>query len=240
MIPCVGFLTFNNPHLGVRLLQSLDAEIDHLVIINNGPYSHECWKEGAKGKAKKVSVHTQDNSGVAAGWNMIIKDAPGAAYWMILNDDVVLGEGDLEKLDKECKKADPEVSIYMPEHVCLGMMGLMRNTIKKVGLFDENYYPAYLEDCDFNRRTALSGLRHQQLKGFKCIHEGSASNNKDPIFAKLCGVACIDALRPYHVKKWGGEGGKETFFTPYDGKKEVRFDLDMRSKILKIKEEVGL
>jgi GT2 family glycosyltransferase len=239
-IPCVGFLTFNRPDLSIRLLNSFDAEIDHLVIINNGPYSHETWKEGAKDKAKKVSVHTQYNTGVACGWNMIIKDAPGAAYWMILNDDLILAPGDMVKLGKEALESGEDVAICAPNPIGLAMMAVKPVAINEVGLFDENFYPAYLEDCDYMWRTRVANLKFRYFYGCDSVHEWSMANKSDRRVAEFNSKVRTQATLPYYIAKWGGDGGEEKYSIPFNGEKNNQFLPFMRARILDIAKEVGL
>lgn len=235
MIPCVGFLTFNNPQYGFQLLNSLDTSIDHLVIINNGELSHETWERAAQGKANHVHVHTQYNSGVACGWNMIIVDVPDAEYWMIINDDVVLAPGDLEKLAQATVDSSEDVVQCVHGDIHTSMMTIKSSAIEKLGYFDENFYPAYFEDTDYNRRILIGNVKTLYVPGCKTKHLGSRSNISDPLFVwKWCARTQEEELTPYYIDKWGAKGGQEILTKP-----NIRpFDLDLRKRLLDIRDDI--
>lgn len=234
MIPCLGFLTYLNPNYGARLLNSIDYPIKTLVIINNSSYSHQVWINAVKNNPyiKEVFVHTQENSGVAPGWNKIIKSTPDKDYWIFVNDDINLVNGELEKFNTLFKTSDEKTAMAGIANAHFAILGIKKSAIKKVGLFDENFYPAYYEDLDMLARLKCAKLQHVFFEGFTSSHDGSESS--DQTSQKYFNFAYrlkTEILLPYYIDKWGGEWPKIT----KDAVGCPPIDLVMRSKILKLK-----
>ncbi|KAF8304578.1 hypothetical protein TcBrA4_0048020 [Trypanosoma cruzi] len=100
---------------------------------------------------------------------------------------------------------------------------LTRLAISTVGYFDENFYPAYVEDVDYSLRLRLLGFRERNVLCGKFVHRGSSSirfSNEmelpDALWYRR--VNSLMTNQPYVVMKWNGlkaccDGYKE----PYDG-----------------------
>lgn len=94
--------------------------------------------------------------------------------------------------------------------------------VEKVGLFDENIYPAYLEDCDYSRRCDLLNVTRHTLEGVSAIH-GDASRNilgsttvySDPGLAEK-NQRTHGGNFDYYRAKWGGVNEQEKFPTPFN------------------------
>lgn len=160
-IPVMGIPIVNGVHWLKRLIESIDFPIENLLIINNNGKG-EIDKD--INKLKKVKhkfikkLHILDmpsNLGVAASWNLIIKSFLMQPYWIICSHDISFQPGLLDEMyDKaECDYTD----------LIFGSSGdfgdgsydlflIKENVIKNIGLFDENFYPAYCEDIDYIMR----------------------------------------------------------------------------------------
>jgi hypothetical protein len=162
MIPVLGVPIVNGLNWLERLVGSIDFKIGLLVVVNNNP-EDEALKSGlddlaAKGNEwiEKIKVvHLPGNIGVAASWNLIIKSNLNAPYWLISNHDVAFTEGLLEEF--HARAGDEGIGMI---HAGGGDFGdgsydlfLLKDwTVQKLGLFDENFYPAYCEDADYIMR----------------------------------------------------------------------------------------
>jgi hypothetical protein len=93
------------------------------------------------------------------------------------------------------------------------LIAFHRTVFEKIGLFDENFYPAYFEDCDFGRRIHLSKFDGKWNKVWiNALSQGNALH----IRAKM--VSCPPApLLKYYEEKWGGGKGNEKFDKPFGG-----------------------
>lgn len=200
MIPVLGVPIISRPDLLERMLASVDVPVGRRVIVDNGnvvPYYLD-------------AVRLPANLGIAASWNLVIKLTPDAPWWLLANADVVFAPGDLAHLADEM--ADPAPKVRTMD----GFAAFAVNAacIETVGWFDENYHPAYVEDCDYEYRCKLLGvpivemtssIRHDTSSTIKADHYRRQNSRTYP-----SNVA-------YHIAKWGGaHRGGERFRTPFD------------------------
>jgi len=152
MIPALIVPVLTRPDLLHRMLLSIDYPVADLVIIDNGhiiPRDPVCWS------AERVHVITMPtNLGVPASWNLGIKSLPHAPWWLICNFDIVFRAGSLERL-AAVQSGGVVLSAASPPWACFA---LHDEAVQQVGLFDEGLYPAYFEDCDYERRLRAAGV----------------------------------------------------------------------------------
>lgn len=158
-----------------------------------------------------VHIHTGKNLGVAGAWNFLLKEIyKKHRYALVLNDDVYLGlkQADLDKVIEEHKN-DGFITTMYDWSVFL----LPLNTYTLVGPFDEQFFPAYCEDSDYEYRMKLMGIGHIRTpKLFPSLYRVSMTTHKEPekyrqLFAKS---------KVLYRKKWGGNPNEETFKKPYN------------------------
>lgn len=102
-----------------------------------------------------------------------------------------------------------------PDHPDFSCFMIRKDTRDLVGLFDENFIPAYFEDNDYHRRINLLGYRGVNYGGAGFFHIGSVTQNLDPD-SPAVPSSVFDGNRQYYIDKWGGDPGRETFTSPYD------------------------
>lgn len=149
MIPVLIIPVLNRYDLLDKLLDSVNYPIKNILIIDNG------GKYSLPPKFSSLPIRVLNmpsNLGVAASWNLGIKLYPHEPYWLFSAIDVTILSDTLEKTAKECNKDNLTISNYGFSYFAVGS-----EIIKKIGLFDENYYPAYYEDVDFEKRVRDSG-----------------------------------------------------------------------------------
>lgn len=210
MIPVLGIPALNRPDLLVRNLESINAPVGRLFVIDNSP-------DGSMGdQAEACGVEVIDvghNLGVAASWNLIVQANPSAPWWAIANVDQTFAPGDLERLAD--LMADPT-----PRIGCLfrfGAFGINAACIERVGFFDENFHPIYCEDADYEYRCRLSDVPIVDLpSGTQELEGGSVTYRSDPAYATR-NAATYPANVAYYEAKWGGPlRGGERYTTPFD------------------------
>jgi beta-1,4-mannosyl-glycoprotein beta-1,4-N-acetylglucosaminyltransferase len=167
-VPVMGTLIVNGVHWLQRLIDSIDYPIDEFVIFNNngrGEIDSELDKivKIPHQYIKKMRVcHLPRNFGVAGGWNMIIKSYIMAPYWIVVNNDIKFSPGFILEMVKKAK--DEDVGIV---HCSSGGDGLgsfecflIKDwVVQSHGLFDENFYPAYVEDYDYIMRVLAKPIK---------------------------------------------------------------------------------
>jgi GT2 family glycosyltransferase len=155
------------------------------------------------------------NLGVAGSWNWLLGQ-PGA-YHLIVGSDVEFSPGDLAKLQHcflDC--TDYEILCGLGYSLFI----LRPGVFARVGSFDENFYPAYLEDCDYNYRSWLSGVTSLNVPGIHAVHGeaplwGSSTIYSNPGYLAQNSITHRRNLE-YYRRKWGGDNGREVFTYPFN------------------------
>jgi hypothetical protein len=208
-IPVIGVPIVNGFHWLERLIDSIDYPVRDLVIFNNNGRGQltEQIDDLAKKKFKFIKnikvCHLPSNIGCSGAWNLIIKSYMLDPYWIIASHDVCFTPGYLEEMVQ--KAQDPEV----------GMVGkwdlfLLKDwVVQKVGLFDENFYPAYVEDCDYMIRMGKMNIKRAYVdapyfhgeEGYKTT--GSQTSKVEPdLHDKLHHSRILNEV-DYIQYKWG-------------------------------------
>lgn len=87
-----------------------------------------------------------------------------------------------------------------------------------IGRFDENYYPAYLEDNDTHRRIQLAGFEAGAFAPYWHFRNGTTRKSPEAL-ARV--HASFENCKRYYCAKWGAPYdtgnpiGRETFTTPF-------------------------
>ena len=151
MIPVMIVPILTGPKILYTMLDSIDYPVTKLIIIDNG----DCLNTDSGWPVEHVQstkvIKMPSNLGVAGSWNLGIKSAPFAPWWLIVNFDVTWPAGSL-KMFAEQGSADEIVLSQCAQPWSAFAIG--ENVVKRVGLFDEGYHPAYFEDNDYARRCA--------------------------------------------------------------------------------------
>lgn len=243
VVRTLGIPVLNRGDLLMRCVLSVDSEIETLFIINNGEdrgvaeaiLRIERRDIPNAAMFKNVRIEKYRNLGCAKSWNHMVRTSPGA--WIISGNDIQFSPGDVGRIKETlAENQDTSIVCAMGYAVyCFTPLG-----VRAVGMFDENFYPAYFEDNDHFRRVALSKAKAVSVPGFKAIHGeapnwGSCTVNSDPALQKKNGTTFTN-LRDYYARKWGGEPGKEKYGTPYD--KKVALDFWEIDPVLKQKNSI--
>jgi GT2 family glycosyltransferase len=110
------------------------------------------------------------NMGVAGSWNLGIKCFPHAPYWLISSNDNHWMPGGL----KEMSELSAPDKLVMSNQAWNGF-SLGSDIVKKIGLFDENFYPAYSEDSDYMLRIQYAGLDKNIVWSTSAIYQVQSS-----------------------------------------------------------------
>lgn len=149
------------------------------------------------------------NIGCAPAWNLLLRNGLPTDT-IIFNEDIRLVPTALEEWINR-----PE-GIVMSYGYCAF---LMRNHVyEEMGLFDENIWPVYFEDSEYN--TRLSQTPHTNYGAFNnrawVQHTGGTVNvpegrytNSEPLNSRV---------RAYVEEKWGGPIDHPTFKKPWNNK----------------------
>jgi GT2 family glycosyltransferase len=145
----------NRYDLLVKMVGSIDVEVDHLLVIDNGGQAGEPVTYQTQYVNRVSVVSLPSNLGVAGSWNLGIKLLPHAPVWHFTSNDVVYTPGGLANL----AKAKPDELTIALEFPHWHTFAVGEEVVRQVGLFDERLYPAYFEDNDYRHRCDLAGVK---------------------------------------------------------------------------------
>lgn len=181
------------------------SDYEFIIVDDGSPLDTKFLKDNADNY-----IRHDKPMGIAYGWNDGIGVAKGD-YIVIINDDIVVRPGWLEAMEKCFEIENCGVSGCSVEHLPNGMgieecrtwfpgscFMLSRNTIDKVGLFDEQFVPYNYEDIDYWTRVYKAGFKLIRNYAVQVQHkEGQVIHSFDNN-----GIA--DSLnRQRYIKKWG-------------------------------------
>lgn len=206
-----------------RHYKSIDYPVDRYCIVDNseGLFSDVtevinkiCQDNNQYINEPVVVLKNNFNTGFAGAVNQIIKQNIDCNYWFITNDDWHIAPGNLKKLDKRLKDyffgllCDPtELNGY-------SAFVMSNDMVSKVGLMDENFYPAYCEDNDHRYRMKQAGFTWENFP-LVASHNVSSTLNSSKTFKEKNNVTFSSNVA-YYIEKWGGDRGQERYITPYN------------------------
>ena len=173
MIPVLAIPVLNRYDLLDKNLETIDYQINEILIINNG-------KEIYESKRKDLNVRVLNlpsNLGMSGSWNLTIKLYPHSPYWMFASADNEWLPGSLEKFHLA---SGPDNTTLTNEG--WGCFSVGENVIREVGLFDEYFYPIYFEDNDYYERVMRSSVKDGYIDGkieINSLHGSSQTINSD-------------------------------------------------------------
>jgi len=184
MIPVIGTAVVNGVQWLDNLIQSVDYPTKEFVIINNNGREELNQKLDHLAKQKhkfieKITVsHMPRNIGCSGAWNLIIKCYMFANYWIIVNHDIEFPSGYLAKMVEAIN--EPDIGTVHGDEGPSGsntggwsLFAIRDWVVENYGLFDENFYPGYGEDCDYEMRLALNPIKRKLSLNIPVKHGGS-------------------------------------------------------------------
>lgn len=212
MIPALAIPVINRPDALERCVASIDHPVEHLVIVDNSRDGDMADGLEIPSAVERMTVTVMPaNLGYPGSVNLVIKTLAWLPWWCIANGDVVLGPGDLGRLDEEMSQGGARWVGINDWRV----FGLSAEAVDAVGFWDENFSPAYCEDADYEWRCRLAGVPAYAIDG-TTSHEGSIAIRSDPAYGQA-NARSYPANRRYFIEKWGGElRGFEAHTTPFD------------------------
>jgi GT2 family glycosyltransferase len=159
------------PDILRRMLATIDYPVKKLIIIDNGDALRQSsgWPVEHVQSTKVIKMPA--NLGVAGSWNLGVKAAPFAPWWLIVNFDVEWPAGSLEAFAAQASGADVLLA-ESPQPWSAFALG--EDVVQRVGLFDEGFHPAYFEDNDYELRCAVEGVKVRRSL-IPIIHHNSST-----------------------------------------------------------------
>ncbi|MFT3780470.1 MAG: glycosyltransferase family 2 protein [Nibricoccus sp.] len=172
-----------------------------VVVIDNG--STDGTHEWLAQQADITVISNAENRGCAPAWNQGFRAAKDADWVVVLNNDVLLPDGWLQKLIGAAQREGLDVvspamrerdqnypfseyaADFMPKMAGVLRIGVAhgvcfavsRRAFEKVGEFDEAFRIGQFEDSDFFRRVRLAGLKLGTVGDCFVHHFGSVTQD---------------------------------------------------------------
>jgi hypothetical protein len=154
MIPVLAIPVLNKYELLDKALESIDFPIKEILIINNGEQKYRPKRHDLNIRVLNLPF----NLGLAASWNLTIKLYPNEKFWFFSSADIVFAKGALELAYSHSSESAINCSEEGWSCFSIG-----EDFIRKIGLFDENYYPYQCEDDDYYQRYLIAKEIHTDL-----------------------------------------------------------------------------
>lgn len=220
-IPVFAVPVLNRGDLLLRCVRSIDYPVERLVIVNNGNDSSvaDAIRTLRAEWGDRLYVSDQPtNIGVSASWNHVLKTYR-APFWVFCGSDIELAPGDLQKIVQQVSK-HPKACAFGNLATFYNCFALTDRAVRRAGYFDENFYPAYFEDNDYDYRL-IRLLDETRIETQMCYRHGeggeqpSATLRADERLMKANAVS-FPNNREYYIKKWGGPPGEERYSRPFN------------------------
>jgi GT2 family glycosyltransferase len=177
------------------MVDSIDAPVEHLVIIDNGGEAGPAAKYKTDKITRVTLLSLPSNLGVSGSWNLGVKLLPHEPVWYFTSNDVTFRPGGIAQL-ATAKTTRLTLSAMAPHWQTFA---LGEDVVKRVGLFDERFYPAYFEDNDYARRVEQAGLLVDVLP-IHADHANSSTLNSEERFQRHNGKTFESNARLYYQK----------------------------------------
>lgn len=242
-IVCVPFIRFNEHALyALQTIASLNNQktghtLDTIAIVNGirTDSSDHDWIESSF-----AYYEFNDANNLSRAWNKGIMKGfeRGAKYVLVLNLDIVLHPLSIQNL-VTFYDTHPDAYMVSPNEwadqntleqaelhntsstgISFSCFMIDRKLFQDIGLFDEQFGPAYHEDADMSYRMSLKNCPLYRISSALYWHLDrgtikAALFNNDTRFLQLLREDMDASMKRYEAK-WGGLPASEKFKTPYN------------------------
>lgn len=242
----IGMVTiaYNQPD-GLKSLFNTAAlskeKVEFFLFLHSEDVNTE---RACKDLAGSYTVHYfphKTNRGISKSWNdgILLAMENDCDVVITCNDDIWFEDEDIDKIASAALEHRDRFAIvaagfnhFHSKRVCdhgFSCFALNPIAIREVGMFDENLFPAYLEDCDYSyRASALAGLSHYIVSDTNVHHLGSETIFTSSLL-RMQNHLTHTLNFEYYKRKWGGINGHETLTCPFNDAKFNHFiDPDSR------------
>lgn len=187
-----------------------------IYIIDNGQKLPQNIRDLVGGKLALYTPST--NLGVAKSWNWFLQVVPNPM--LIVNDDLVFSTDDIKNFYDSYAYFNNESSVGLFHSANISPLNMFScfmltpECVTKVGLFDEEFYPAYFEDNDYYRRLKLAGFSTHAVTT-NIQHFGSATIKNYDAETMTKHHETFNRNKQRYLTKWGGLPHEESFVTPF-------------------------
>jgi len=194
-------LEFSNGDLLEKCVSSWPESVDTCVLWQGMNDLERTISENAK--HIDHLIRRKNNWGVSGGWNIVLRDAfhnndydgvvfvgSDTRFMRDFWDEFVAGFG-----NNNFVESTHQFNCFYIDRFCFNV----------VGSFDENFFPAYVEDDDYRTRVKKSIVNYKKDIGShdKFYHYTSATVRRNPMYHLKSRVS-YGLNKEYMHEKWGG------------------------------------
>jgi len=185
MVPVLIVPVLNRYDLLARLILSIDHPVGVLHIIDNGGKYQNVPNDYIQ---DTVVWRVPDDLGAATSWNFGIIANQSAPWWLIAGNDNYFHPGALATFAAEARQDAVILSAAIPAWTAFTIGD---RVITKVGLFDDNFHPAYFEDNDYEIRVQRKGC--EIVRSLAAIYHRNSSTLQSKAEFQMRNQATFDA-----------------------------------------------
>lgn len=183
---------------------------DRYVVVDNGG---KITSSGVRLPANTDVISPGRNLGVSASWNSVMERYPDTVIFS--NDDIVLHPNTIEVLEGATHTTDADfIYVLTVPPATFGVFLITHAGWRKVGKFDERFWPCYFEDVDYHRRIQLANLVEFAVTNTSYEHLGNAFIKSLTATEREALHVQVQKNAHYYSAKWGGPPGQETLGVP--------------------------
>lgn len=214
---------FSNPELLEKCINSWYSDI-YKCIIFDGHNSQNIFIDIYDRIKLKVNytIFNNQHLGCSGSWNNIIKycfDELNYDFLIMVGSDTEMQPGFLEDIIQDFKNQQLDFAVNSKYIFNCWIMN--RKCYEIIGLWDENFFPAYFEDVDYRYRIKLSNIKYGEVGKnsidlFSHYHSATIKCNSD-FNEKNHKTFLMNG--DYYIKKWGNNGQEdniEIYKTPFN------------------------
>lgn len=226
MIPVIVTTALTSERFTKRLLASIDHDVGHLVFFNQGDdaeigkIAQKLWS--GYGWPHLINRHVMNRWkygwGCPTAFNTAIKQFPEAPYWLLVANDIAFFPGELARFDEWASAPERAGAGLLHFSPGFSAVAVTRRCVTEVGILDENIYPLYCDDCDYEWRVHCAGLPKHTFDGNTLHGDQGETSHTIRATRSYAHANSITHGRnmEYYVRKWGGEVGREQYRTPFN------------------------
>jgi hypothetical protein len=173
-----------------RVTNSLKSLRGYNVLIIDNSGNQEC--KTYEQKYGFEVLYQTENTGVSRAWNLALERNKD---WTFIVSSSMVFTRDFSHI---LQMVEEFKGLMFRTNHGWHCVGIHKDVIEKVGRFDQNFYPGYLEDSDFDYRCRLAGIPEWETNKIyaHCQIDGGAT--RDGVEVRIL------PLRKYFMSKWNG------------------------------------
>ena len=171
-IPVVIVPVLSETNLISRCLRTIDVPVKIIILIFNSnivdisdegkntliDLSKEIDSLSTDFAESLVVIRTRENMGYGRSMNLGMKLSPWAEWWLCTNADVEFPPSSIQSVLPTIDRETRSGAMLFMLGIHFSAVILTQHLVRKVGYFDENLWPAYVEDCDLMLRVRIAAV----------------------------------------------------------------------------------